>query len=101
IRVTLKKNSPFLPLIRYSPMQNILPFKEFLATPRKVVIITHFKPDADALGSALGLSGYLKKGSHHVTVVTPSDYPEFLTWMPGNDDVRIFTKDKVQEFERL
>lgn len=54
---------------------------------RTVVIVTHHKPDADALGSSLGLAGYLKKKGHAVTVVTPSDYPEFLHWMPGHKDV--------------
>jgi bifunctional oligoribonuclease and PAP phosphatase NrnA len=81
-------------------MQNILAFKEYLTVPRKVLIITHFKPDADALGSSLGLARYLKKAKHSVTVITPSDYPEFLTWMPGNSEVVIFNKDKTKDFER-
>jgi phosphoesterase RecJ-like protein len=81
-------------------MDNILAFKEFLAEPRKALIITHYKPDADALGSSLGLAGYLKKCGHAVTVISPSDYPDFLTWMPGNSRVVIFNKDKVKDFER-
>lgn len=75
-------------------MLNIAAFKAFLQEPRKVVILTHFKPDADALGSSLGLAGYLKKKGHQVTVVTPSDYPDFLTWMPGNSEVVVFQKEK-------
>ncbi len=82
-------------------MQNIRAFKDFLSVQRRVVIITHFKPDADALGSALGLAGYLGRGGHSATVITPSDYPDFLTWMPGNDDVIVFTKDKIKECEKL
>lgn len=62
--------------------------------PRKVVIVTHHKPDADALGSSLGLAGYLKKKGHAVQVITPSDYPEFLHWMPGNEGVLIYDKTK-------
>lgn len=81
-------------------MDNILAFKEFLAAPRKVLIITHYKPDADALGSSLGLAGYLKKCNHAVTVISPSDYPDFLTWMPGNSDVVIYNKDRVKDVER-
>jgi bifunctional oligoribonuclease and PAP phosphatase NrnA len=75
-------------------MKNINDFREFLKTPQKAVILTHFKPDADALGSSLGLSHYLKKKGHSATVITPSDYPEFISWMPGNKDVFIFTKEK-------
>ena len=58
-----------------------------LSSPRKIVITTHVKPDADALGSSLGLSNYLIKKGHEVTVISPSDYPYFLTWMRGNDQV--------------
>ena len=82
-------------------MQNIHSFKEYLTVARKVLIITHFKPDADALGSSLGLAGYLKKNKHSVTVITPSDYPDFLTWLPGNDEVVIFSRDKMKDFEKL
>jgi phosphoesterase RecJ-like protein len=82
-------------------MHNILEFKAFLSHPRKVVVTTHFKPDADALGSSLGLAGYLRKKGHHVTVITPSDYPDFLTWMPGNNEVVIFQKDRPKPVESI
>lgn len=78
-------------------MNNLEIFKEYLTSPRKVVIITHFKPDADALGSSLGLCLFLKKKGHLVHVITPSDYPEFLHWMPGNREVVVFQKDKPKE----
>ena len=87
-------------------MQNIQLFKAFMGPKRQAVIITHHKPDADALGSSLGLAGYLKKKGHSVTVVTPSDYPEFLHWMPGNDGVLALDKtnqkqitDKINQAE--
>lgn len=68
-------------------MKNIQGFKALIAQPQKVVIVTHFKPDADALGSSLGWAAFLKKKGHQVQVITPSDYPDFLYWMPGNSDV--------------
>jgi phosphoesterase RecJ-like protein len=76
-------------------MQNITAFREYMSTPKKAVIVTHFKPDADALGSSLGLCGYLKKKGHSVTVITPSDYPDFISWMPGNNDVVVFHRDRA------
>jgi phosphoesterase RecJ-like protein len=82
-------------------MQNIKAFKDQLSQPRKVVILTHFKPDADALGSSLGLARYLKKKGHTVTVITPSDYPDFIAWMPGNEEVVIFQKDKPDRCAKL
>lgn len=72
-------------------MQNLEAFRELISKPKKVVITTHHKPDADALGSSLGLSAYLKAKGHEVTVITPTDYPNFLNWMAGNDDVVIFS----------
>jgi bifunctional oligoribonuclease and PAP phosphatase NrnA len=68
-------------------MQELESFRELISTPKNIVITTHFKPDADALGSSLGLAGYLKKKGHTVTVITPSDYPKFIAWMSGNEQV--------------
>ncbi|HZY80725.1 MAG TPA: bifunctional oligoribonuclease/PAP phosphatase NrnA [Cyclobacteriaceae bacterium] len=73
-------------------MKNIQAFKTLIDRPQNVVIVTHFKPDADALGSSLGLAGFLKKKGHKVQVITPSDYPEFLAWMPGNEHVIAYDK---------
>jgi phosphoesterase RecJ-like protein len=58
-----------------------------LKTPQKIFIVTHHKPDGDAIGSMLGLSHFLKKLGHEVAAIEPSEMPEFLLWMPGVDDV--------------
>ncbi len=68
-------------------MQELESLKDRISSPHKIVITTHHKPDADALGSSLGLANYLKKKGHEVTVITPSDYPTFLHWMKGNEAV--------------
>jgi phosphoesterase RecJ-like protein len=84
-------------------MEALATFKKELSSPKKIFITTHVKPDADALGSSLGLANYLLKKGHEVTVVTPTDYPYFLTWMKGNDAVLDFSKssDKVQAQAKL
>lgn len=64
--------------------------RQLLSSPRKIVITTHYKPDADALGSSLAMFNYLVKKGHQVMVVTPSDYPWFLNWMEGNEKVLVF-----------
>ena len=81
-------------------MKNLQTFKSILAQPKNAVIVTHFKPDADALGSSLGLSGYLKKKGHRVTIITPSDYPDFLAWMPGNEEVIALSKDSKEPAQK-
>jgi hypothetical protein len=70
-------------------MQNIGELKRILSSPKKVVIIPHQKPDADALGSCLALKGYLNKLQHEVQIISPTDYPQFLAWMPENESVLI------------
>jgi phosphoesterase RecJ-like protein len=90
-----------LPLAFERGMEKIQDFKEYLRIPRKTVILTHFKPDADALGSSLGLAHYLKKKGHDALVITPSDYPDFISWMPGNKDVLIYQKGKPEKSAKL
>ncbi len=59
----------------------------------------HPKPDADALGSTLALSAYLTKKGHSVTPISPTDYPNFLNWLPGNQNVLVFQKERPQPAE--
>ncbi|GAA0891470.1 bifunctional oligoribonuclease/PAP phosphatase NrnA [Fulvivirga kasyanovii] len=82
-------------------MQNLEAFKTVISSPKKVVITTHHKPDADALGSSLGLAGYLKKKGHEVSVITPTDYANFLAWMKGNDEVIIFNEGNEEKSGKL
>lgn len=78
-------------------MQDILALKRVLESPRKIAITTHHKPDADALGSSLAWAGYLTKLGHKVQVVSPTDYPDFLNWMAGHQDVLVYTNEKDVE----
>lgn len=80
-------------------MEKIEAIRGLLSAPKKVVIVTHFKPDADALGSSLGLAGFLHKKGHWVQVITPSDYPEFLAWMPGNEQVHAVLRDDQRQLQ--
>jgi bifunctional oligoribonuclease and PAP phosphatase NrnA len=72
-------------------MPELSPLKDLLDQPRRIVITTHHKPDGDAMGSSLGLYNYLIQQGHHTRVITPTDYPDFLAWMPGNGEVIIYT----------
>ena len=74
--------------------EQIKKFKQILSKPKRIVIVTHWSPDGDAMGSSLGLYNYLIKKKHKVTVVTPNDYPHFLFWLPGNNKVINFAADK-------
>jgi len=77
-------------------MLELASLKEFLAEPRHIVITTHPKPDGDAMGSSLGLYNYLILKGHQVSVITPTDYPTFLQWLPNNAEVIIYTEKPEQ-----
>ena len=71
-------------------------FKRLFHESKKVVIIGHKNPDGDAIGSCLGLFWFLHKLGHKPTVVMPNDFPEFLKWMPGNDQILNFDHHSTQ-----
>jgi phosphoesterase RecJ-like protein len=70
-------------------MQNAQELKKLLAIPKDIVITSHRNPDGDAIGSSLALAHYLSKNGHTVHVLFPSEYPEFLNWMSGANDIVI------------
>jgi phosphoesterase RecJ-like protein len=72
-----------------------------LSQPLRILITTHHKPDADALGSSLGWAHVLKARGHEVTVVVPNDFPAFLDWMPGRPLVVDFEKSKDEALNAL
>lgn len=84
------KNTKFAP--SFERMESIFQYNEINQhldrhKGQGIVITTHHKPDADALGSSLALYHLLKNRGHEVTVITPTDYPFFLNWMPAEETV--------------
>ncbi len=75
-------------------------YLEELSRPKKIIITTHHKPDGDALGSSLGLYHWLKGKGHEVNVVLSSDFPDFLSWMPGFADL-IYFPNQPEESQKL
>ncbi len=65
-----------------------------LKTPKKIAIIPHRSPDGDALGSTLGLYHFLLKLNHDPVVIAPNEFPDFLAWMPGSENILVFEKDR-------
>ena len=55
--------------------------------PKRIVIVTHQNPDADAIGSSLGWKIYLQKKGHTATVIIPNECPSNLRWMPDYEEV--------------
>ncbi len=72
-----------------------------LKDPKKVVITTHQKPDGDAMGSSLGLFHFLKQLGHQVTVISPTNWADFLDWMPGTKSVLDYEKQTEESNELI
>ncbi|MEO6884194.1 MAG: bifunctional oligoribonuclease/PAP phosphatase NrnA [Bacteroidia bacterium] len=75
--------------------------QELLTHPKKIILVTHWSPDGDAIGSSLGLYNYLLLGKHDVKVIVPNDYPPFLNWMEGNDKILNYQKDPVNSIKSV
>jgi len=80
---------------------DISEIKQLLAVPKHIVIVPHKNPDGDAIGSSLGLWHYLKAIGQEVKVIVPNDYPKFLKWMPGTNEVLNFERDNAAADEYL
>ena len=80
---------------------NIERVKSLLEESEKCVILTHSRPDGDAMGSSLALAAFLKARGKDVTVVVPNEFPAFLAWLPGADDVVIYDKNPAVADEKL
>ncbi|MFT4062914.1 MAG: bifunctional oligoribonuclease/PAP phosphatase NrnA [Edaphocola sp.] len=77
-------------------MKNIKDVLPLLAEPRNIFITMHHKPDGDALGATLALYHFLIQCGHKPTVVSPSEVPDFLAWMPGIDKVLNYEAEPKQ-----
>ena len=73
------------------PVQEIF---SLLTQPRQIVITTHQKPDADAMGSSLALYHFLTQFGHSVTVISPTNWAGWVNWMPGVKEIMDYEQDK-------
>jgi len=81
-------------------MKDVAAIKSFLKEKRLTVITTHANPDADALGSSLGLYYFLKSIGQDVYIIVPNEYPDFIEWMVKENTVLVY-EEKTKESERL
>lgn len=75
--------------------------KKLLDGCKNVVVLTHYSPDGDAIGSSLAMWEYLKKKGKNATVIVPNYFPDFLKWMNGADAIVQFEKQKSLSYNLL
>ncbi|MBQ3946744.1 MAG: DHH family phosphoesterase [Alphaproteobacteria bacterium] len=74
-------------LTRIIAPEHVTKFKEWQNECKQFVIIAHTNPDGDAIGSSLALYHYLKYLRKNVCVIMPNQFPDFLRWLPGADNI--------------
>ena len=67
--------------------------KSILSTNKKIILIPHSSPDADALGSCLALFHFLKN-DHSVSIISPNEFTEILNFLPGSENVIVYESQK-------
>ncbi|SEC14505.1 phosphoesterase RecJ domain-containing protein [Maribacter dokdonensis] len=77
-------------------LEHLNALKKLLSSPKKIAIIPHKNPDGDAIGSTLALWHYLSNIGHSATIVAPNDFPKFLKWMPGAQQILNFERENSQ-----
>lgn len=72
------------------PISNLIPE---LSKKRKIVVTMHQKPDGDAMGSSTALYMFLQNMGHEVQVISPTNWADFLKWIPGADKAWDYEKN--------
>lgn len=62
--------------------------KERLQAARNILIVTHVRPDGDAIGSLLGLGLSLQIAGKHVQMVLPDGLPNSFKYLPGSSQIK-------------
>jgi phosphoesterase RecJ-like protein len=77
-------------------------FNSVLNSAKNIVLISHLNPDGDAFGSALGMYCFLKNFSvETVTYISPTDYADFLSWMPHSDKILVYDQKNKEVADNL
>ena len=69
-------------------------FEDLLNRRDNIVIISHFNPDGDAIGSSVGMRCFLESRNCRATIVIPSRMPEFLEFLDPGKRIVCYMDDK-------
>lgn len=72
-----------------------------ISSNQKIVILTHYNPDGDAIGSSLGLQHFLAAKGISSEIVVPNDFPKFLKWMPEAKKITIADYKRKKAWELI
>ncbi len=88
-------------LSKIIPQEKIDVAKKLINQYDKISIVSHVSPDGDAIGSSLALYHFLNELGKDVNVIVPDNFPPFLSWMKGANDIIIAEKNEQLARETL
>ena len=74
--------------------------RDLIDRAKHIVLTVHSRPDGDCIGSALALARVLTRYGKKVHIISPDPVPGFLQWLPGVDEVIVFS-DNPDKAEKI
>ena len=81
---------------------NICKFERMIEEAERICIVTHMKPDGDAIGSATAMYHFLSNSGKSPRIILNDPYPSYLSFLitPGlSEDIYIF-EDQPEAAQR-
>lgn len=76
--------------------EGLLQWHQLISEAKNIVICTHVNPDGDALGSSLAMKKYFSREGKKTEVVVPTQFPDFLGWLPGSEEVKVYARHEKE-----
>ena len=64
---------------------NISLFERHISDSKRIAIVTHMKPDGDAMGSSAALYHFLQKMGRSPKIIINDPYPSYLSFLISED----------------
>ncbi len=75
------------------PKEHFDNWQKAVEKSQKIVLATHVNPDGDAIGALMGLGHFMKKEGFDVTLVSPTRYPDFLSFLDLDNEIVVYSHD--------
>jgi len=82
--------------------QNIEKIENILSNCRKALLVGHFNPDGDSVGSVVAFHHYLNARNIFSSIVLPSKFPDYLEFLdPVESKIMVYTEHRSEVSEAL
>lgn len=67
-------------------------FAQYIDESMQIVLLSHYNPDGDAIGSMLAMYAFLQEKQKKVSMICPNVIPSFLRWMEGAEQILDYSR---------